>query len=190
LNFSRTGTTDFTGIALNTLIRDTVTLIDHQLKTAGIHVNLELDPGLGLIHGNQGKLQQVMLNLLLNAKDAMFQTLDARMRIETENVGDRVIVRIQDSGSGIKQEHLHRIYDPFFTTKTKPPEGGHKGTGLGLAVSYGIVQEHGGKIQVESEMGVGTTFLLDLPAMSERPGMYPGNGAAGARHGERVKIHA
>ncbi len=190
LNFSRTGTTDFTGIALNTLIRDTVTLIDHQLKTAGIHVNLELDPGLGLIHGNQGKLQQVMLNLLLNAKDAMFQTLDARMRIETENVGDRVIVRIQDSGSGIKQEHLHRIYDPFFTTKTKPQEGGHKGTGLGLAVSYGIVQEHGGKIQVESEMGVGTTFLLDLPAMSERPGMYPGNGAAGARHGERVKIHA
>ncbi len=190
LNFSRTGTTDFSGIDLNTLIRDTVTLIDHQLKTARIHVNLELDPELSLIHGNQGKLQQVMLNLLLNAKDAMFHMLDARMRIATENAGDRVLVRIQDSGSGIKQEHLHRIYDPFFTTKTKPQAGGHKGTGLGLAVSYGIVQEHGGKIHVESEMGVGTTFLLDLPAMNERSGVYPGNRADSTRHGERAKIHA
>jgi len=190
LNFSRTGSTDFAGTDLNALLRDTVTLIDHQLKTAGIHVNLELDPKLALIHGNQGKLQQVLLNLLLNAKDSMFHILDARMRISTENVKDLVVVRIQDSGSGIKQEHLHRIYDPFFTTKTKPREGGHKGTGLGLAVSYGIVQEHGGKIYVESEMGVGTTFLLEFPAMSERPGAYPGTRANGARLGERAKIHA
>lgn len=190
LNFSRTGSTDFTGMDLNALIRETVMLVDHQLKTAGIHVNLELEPTLSLIHGNQGKLQQVMLNLLLNARDAMFHTLDARMRIATENVRDRVVVRIQDSGSGIKQEHLHRIYDPFFTTKTKPQEGAHKGTGLGLAVSYGIVQEHGGKIYVESEMGIGTTFLLDFPAMTERSGTYPGTRPESARHAERAKIHA
>ena len=190
LNFSRTGSTDFVGTDLNALLRDTVTLIDHQLKTAGIHVNLELEPKLALIHGNQGKLQQVLLNLLLNAKDAMFQMLDARMRISTENGNGRVIVRIQDSGSGIKQEHLHRIYDPFFTTKTKPQGGSHKGTGLGLAVSYGIVQEHGGKIFVESEMDVGTTFLLDFPAMTERPGVFPGTRAETVRHGERAKLHA
>ncbi len=190
LNFSRTGSTDFSGMDLNAMIRETVTLIDHQLKTAGIHVNLELEPTLAQVHGNQGKLQQVMLNLLLNARDAMFHTLDANMRIATENVGDRVVVRIQDSGSGIKQEHLHRIYDPFFTTKTKPQEGAHKGTGLGLAVSYGIVQEHGGKIYVESEMGIGTTFLLDFPAMNGRPGLYPGTRADSTRHGERAKIHA
>ncbi len=190
LNFSRTGSTDFAGIDLNGLIRDTVTLIDHQLKTAGIHVNLELDPNLAMIHGNQGKLQQVLLNLLLNAKDSMFHILDARMRISTETVKERVVVQIQDSGSGIKQEHLHRIYDPFFTTKTKPQEGGHKGTGLGLAVSYGIVQEHGGKIFVESEMGIGTTFLLDFPAISDRPGVHPGKRADSTRQGERAKIHA
>ena len=190
LNFSRTGSTDFTGVDLNTLLRDTVTLIDHQLKTAEIHVNLELEPRLALIHGNQGKLQQVLLNLLLNAKDAMFHTLDASMRISTENLGDRVVVRIQDSGNGIRQEHLHRIYDPFFTTKTKPQEGGHKGTGLGLAVSYGIVQEHGGKIHVESEMGVGTTFLLDFPAMSGRPGSYPSARVTTTRQGEGAKVHA
>jgi len=188
LNFSRTGSTDFAGTDLNALIRDTVTLIDHQLKTSGIHINLDLEPQLALIHGNQGKLQQVMLNLLLNAKDAMFQTLDPRMRITTENVGQRVVVRIQDSGSGIKQEHLHRIYDPFFTTKTKPQEGGHKGTGLGLAVSYGIVQEHGGKIFVESEMGTGTTFLLDFPAANERSAVYPQGKST--RHGERARLHA
>ncbi len=188
LNFSRTGSTDFAGLDLNALIRDTVNLIDHQLKTAGIHVNLELEPKLAAIHGNQGKLQQVMLNLLLNAKDAMFQTLDARMRISTENLGDRVLVRIQDSGSGISQEHLHRIYDPFFTTKTKPQAGGHKGTGLGLAVSYGIVQEHGGKIVVESELGVGTTFLLDFPAADERTGVYLRSEST--RNGERARMHA
>ena len=190
LNFSRTGSTDFAGMDLNSMIRETVTLIDHQLKTAGIHVNLELEPSLAQIHGNQGKLQQVMLNLLLNARDAMLHTLDASMRIATENVGDRVTVRIQDSGSGIKQEHLHRIYDPFFTTKTKPQPGAHKGTGLGLAVSYGIVQEHGGKIHVESEMGIGTTFLLDFPAMNGRPVVYPGLRADSTRQGERAKIHA
>lgn len=190
LNFSRTGSTDFTGIDLNTLLRDTVTLVDHQLKTAGIHVNLELEPKLACIHGNQGKLQQVLLNLVMNAKDAMFHTLDARMRISTENAEGRVIVRIQDSGSGIKQEHLHRIYDPFFTTKTTPQKGGHKGTGLGLAVSYGIVQEHGGKILVESEMDIGTTFLLDFPAMLGRPGILPGTRADGVRQGERTKLHA
>ncbi len=190
LNFSRTGTTDFSGIDLNVLLRDTVTLVDHQLKTAGIHVNLELEPHLALVHGNQGKLQQVLLNLVLNAKDAMFHTLDATMRLATENLDGRVIVRIQDSGSGIKQEHLHRIYDPFFTTKTKPQGGSHNGTGLGLAVSYGIVQEHGGKIFVESEMDVGTTFLLDFPALTEKPGVFSGTRADSTRHGERTKLHA
>ncbi len=190
LNFSRTGSTDFGAIDLNALIRDTVMLIDHQLKTSNIHVVLELDPDLASIHGNQGKLQQVLLNLLLNAKDAMFQMLDARLRISTQNAAGRVVVRIQDSGSGIKQEHLHRIYDPFFTTKTVPQAGSHKGTGLGLAVSYGIVQEHGGKIIVESEMGIGTTFLLDFPAMTDQPGAYAIPRGEGIRKSERASIHA
>ena len=169
LNFSRTAGTEFGSIDLNTVLRETLTLIDHQLRTAQVVVKLDLEPHLASIHGNQGKLQQVLLNLLLNAKDAMFRKPDALLTVTTRNRPGEVVVRIQDSGDGIKQEHLHRIYDPFFTTKTKPAEGGHKGTGLGLAVSYGIMQEHGGKIHVETGENQGTTFVLELPASRAIP---------------------
>jgi two-component system, NtrC family, sensor kinase len=169
LNFSRTSGAEFASLNLNELLRDTVTLLEHQFKTAQIRVETNFDPHLARIHGNQGKLQQVILNLMLNAKDAMFGTTNATLKIATFNGAGRVMVRIQDSGNGIEKEHLHRIYDPFFTTKTKPQEGEHKGTGLGLAVSYGIMQEHAGKIHVESEIGVGTAFQLEFPSSGTRP---------------------
>jgi len=166
LNFSRTGAAEFGRLHLNDIVHDTLILIDHQMKTAQILLQVDLDPLLAPIYGNQGKLQQVFLNLLLNAKDAMFRAPNAKMKVATYNVGNEVFVRIEDCGSGIKTELLHRIYDPFFTTKTKPQEGGHKGTGLGLAVTYGIMQEHAGKIHVESTEGKGTTFLLEFPALT------------------------
>jgi two-component system NtrC family sensor kinase len=168
LNFSRTSGTEFTSVDLNELLRDTVTLLEHQFKTSQIRVETNLEPHLSRIHGNQGKLQQVILNLMLNAKDAMFGTPNATLKIATFNGAGRVLMRIQDSGGGIEREHLHRIYDPFFTTKTKPQLGEHKGTGLGLAVTYGIMQEHAGKIHVESELGVGTAFQLEFPAAGAR----------------------
>jgi signal transduction histidine kinase len=84
------------------------------------------------------------------------------LRIATSN-GDGVSVTVSDTGSGISQEYIHRIYDPFFTTKTAPRESQGKGTGLGLSVTYGIIQEHAGKIRVESQPGTGTTFYLDFP---------------------------
>jgi two-component system, NtrC family, sensor kinase len=185
LNFSRTSGTEFTNVDLNELLRDTVALMDHQFKTAQIHVETNFDPQLPRIHGNRGKLQQVILNLMLNAKDAMFGTPNASLRIATFTGAGRVFVRIQDSGAGIEREHLHRIYDPFFTTKTKPQEGAHKGTGLGLAVSYGIMQEHAGKIHVESELGVGTAFQLEFPASGGRTAI-----ATDAQEFERKTIHA
>jgi len=114
-----------------------------------------------------------VLNLLLNAKDAMFGIENPTLKITTCEIAGRVIVKVTDSGKGIERGHLHRIYDPFFTTKTKPQEGEHKGTGLGLAVSYGIMQEHAGKIHVESEPGVGTTFQLEFPASGVRPVVQP-----------------
>ena len=163
LNFSRTGGTEFASVDLNRLLHDTLTLLDHQFKTNQILVETELDCDLPHIQGSEGKLQQVVLNLLLNARDAMHGSPDARIRIVTEQKAGRVSVVVQDFGAGIEPEHLHRIFDPFFTTKTKPRAGGHKGTGLGLAVSYGIMQEHGGKLHVESEVGVGTTFRLEFP---------------------------
>ncbi|HEU5340268.1 ATP-binding protein [Edaphobacter sp.] len=189
LNFSRTSGAEFASVDLNELLHDTVTLLDHQFKTAQVRVETNLDPQLAHIHGNRGKLQQVILNLMLNAKDAMFGMSNATLRIATFNGPGRVFVRIQDSGAGIEREHLHRIYDPFFTTKTKPQEGEHKGTGLGLAVSYGIMQEHAGKIHVESEVGFGTAFQLEFPASA---GRTPATEAPAVRtqDAERKTIHA
>jgi PAS domain S-box-containing protein len=163
LNFSRTRGSEFSSIDINRLLQDTLTLVDHQFKTARIRVETELDHDLPRIQGNEGKLQQVVLNLVLNARDALHGCDEGRIRIATQHRVGSVTVVVQDFGNGIEPEHLHRIFDPFFTTKSKPGNGQHKGTGLGLAVSYGIMQEHGGKMQVESEVGLGTTFRLEFP---------------------------
>jgi PAS domain S-box-containing protein len=160
LNFSRTSTTEFRSTDLNQVIRETLSLLEHQFKTAQIDVELDLTDQLPAIHGNPGKLQQVFLNLMLNAKDAM--PGGGRLRVATA-VDGHVEAIIADSGTGIAPEHLKRIYDPFFTTKTTPKPGDRRGTGLGLSVSYGIIQEHAGKIHVESAIGAGTTFHLEFP---------------------------
>jgi PAS domain S-box-containing protein len=162
LNFSRTSTTEFRDTDLNQVIRDTLSLLEHQFRTAQILVDLDLNEGLPPIHGNSGKLQQVFLNLLLNAKEAM--PGGGRLRVTTL-VNGHVEAVVHDSGSGIAPEHLKRIYDPFFTTKTMPKPGDRRGTGLGLSVSYGIIQEHAGKIHVESAIGQGTTFHLEFPLL-------------------------
>jgi PAS domain S-box-containing protein len=161
LNFSRTSATEFSEVDLNKIISETLTLLDHQLKTSHIKVDAQLYAGLPAIHGNAGKLQQVFLNLFLNAKDAMAAN-GGTLSIATSN-GDAVQVTIGDSGSGIAPEHINKIYDPFFTTKTSPREGQSRGTGLGLSVTYGIIQEHAGKIRVDSQPGQGTRFLLEFP---------------------------
>src|ERR1700690_3306334 len=160
LNFSRTTGTELTEISLNKVIADTLALLEHQFKVAHIQVQSALHDKLPLIQGNAGRLQQVFLNLFLNAKDAMAG--GGVLNVATLN-GEFVSVRVSDTGSGIAQEHIHPIYAPFFTTKTAPAPGQNRGTGLGLSVSYGIIQEHGGNIRVESRPGEGTTFTLDFP---------------------------
>ena len=160
LNFSRTSGTEFANVDINKVITDTLALLEHQFKTAKIHVQSDLTAGISPIQGNPGRLQQVFLNLFLNAKDAM--PGGGKLNVATTN-GDMVSVRVSDTGSGIAPEHIQRIYDPFFTTKTAPKEGQNRGTGLGLSVTYGIIQEHAGKIRVESDPGAGTTFALDFP---------------------------
>ncbi|HVN17230.1 MAG TPA: ATP-binding protein [Dongiaceae bacterium] len=160
LNFSRTSGTEFANVDINKVITDTLALLEHQFKVAKIQVHSELTPNISPIEGNAGRLQQVFLNLFLNAKDAMAG--GGKLTVATTN-GDMVSVRVSDTGSGIAPEHIQRIYDPFFTTKTTPKEGQNRGTGLGLSVTYGIIQEHSGKIRVESSHGAGTTFALDFP---------------------------
>ena len=160
LNFSRTSGSEIGDVDVNKVISDTLALLEHQFKVAKVEVENALAPALPAIQGNAGRLQQVFLNLFLNAKDAM--PGGGRLRVATLN-GESVSVCVTDSGSGIAPEHIQRIYDPFFTTKTSPREGQARGTGLGLSVTYGIIQEHAGKIRVESHPGVGTTFTLDFP---------------------------
>jgi PAS domain S-box-containing protein len=160
LNFSRTSGSEISDVDVNKVIADTLALLEHQLKVAKIEVQNALAPALPPIQGNTGRLQQVFLNLFLNAKDAM--PGGGTLRVATLN-GESVSVSVSDTGTGIAPEHIQRIYDPFFTTKTSPREGQPRGTGLGLSVTYGIIQEHAGKIRVESQPGAGTTFILDFP---------------------------
>ncbi len=164
LNFSRVSATEFVTVDLNKVIRETVTLVDHQLSSSQVKVEFSLDPAAINIKGSPGKLHQVLLNLVMNARDAM--SSGGTLAISTTRHDGRVRVAIADTGSGIPDHVLPRIFDPFFTTKNDPSftvEGGRKGTGLGLSVSYGIVREHGGEIEVESSVGQGSRFLLTFP---------------------------
>ncbi|MGA7335473.1 MAG: ATP-binding protein, partial [Candidatus Sulfotelmatobacter sp.] len=160
LNFSRTSGSEIGDVDVNKVIADTLALLEHQFKVARVEVHNTPEPKLPAIQGNAGRLQQVFLNLFLNAKDAM--PGGGKLRVATLN-GESVSVCVSDTGTGIAPEHIQRIYDPFFTTKTAPREGQPRGTGLGLSVTYGIIQEHAGKIRVESHPGQGTTFTLDFP---------------------------
>jgi hypothetical protein len=122
----------------------------------------DYDGALPAAYGNGGKLQQVFTNLILNARDAIPDGGRITLSTATED-NDSIIIHVADDGIGIAPENVARIYDPFFTTK-----GVGRGTGLGLAVSYGIVQEHSGHIAVNSAPGRGTTFRITLPTMQAR----------------------
>ncbi len=161
LSFSRTNPAEFVELDIYRIITETLSLLEHQLKSAGIRVEKDFAAPAPLAFGNAGKLQQVFLNLFLNARDAMPK--GGTLRIRTDGADSRLRIWIEDTGVGISGDNIKKIYDPFFTTK----EVG-KGTGMGLAVSYGIVQEHGGSIGVESVQGQGTTFRLELP-LSRKP---------------------
>jgi signal transduction histidine kinase len=156
LNFSRTSPAEFGDVDINRIIDETVSLVRHQLDKARVEVKLDLQRDVPAVKGNAGKLQQVFLNLVLNARDAMGG--GGRLTLRTWSDGAYARVDVSDTGQGISSDHLPRIYDPFFTTKVA-----RKGTGLGLSVTYGIVQEHGGSIEVQSEPGTGTLFHLEFP---------------------------
>ncbi|MGE5646684.1 MAG: ATP-binding protein [Acidobacteriota bacterium] len=156
LNFSRTSPAAFDDVNLNRVIQESLVLIEHQMQKAGIRVELDLEDGLPEVKGNAGKLQQVFLNLFLNARDAM--GADGTLTVRTRRQGEAIAIDVLDTGQGIDPGNLNRIFDPFFTTKVA-----RKGTGLGLSVSYGIVREHGGIIEVDSQPGEGTRFHLEFP---------------------------
>ncbi|MEO6051594.1 MAG: ATP-binding protein [Pyrinomonadaceae bacterium] len=158
LNFSRTGNAEeFGEIAISKLLNDTLQLLEPQLRKSNIEIVKDYAEETLLISASSGKLQQVFTNLILNARDALFNGGTITLRTYAAD-DDGVAVEVTDTGEGIPAENLKKVFDPFFTTK-----GVGNGTGLGLAVSYGIIQEHAGTIEVQSVEGEGTTFRLVFP---------------------------
>jgi PAS domain S-box-containing protein len=156
LNLARPAQVDSGPIDVHAVINDVLSLLEHQMRNGRIQVRKELSAPSPIVQGIEYKLQQVFLNLFLNARDAMPR--GGWLTIATSAGDGSAVVEVSDTGSGIPSDHLSRIYDPFFTTK----ELG-KGTGLGLSITYGIVQEHAGTITCESVVGQGTRFVLTLP---------------------------
>jgi len=148
---------------LNDVLERTIMLAEHQLTVGNVQVTKELDPDLPTIQANPGQLQQVFMNLIINAHHAMPE--GGKLAVRTGTVpGGRVFVEIEDTGTGISPEDVGRIFDPFYTTKE---EG--KGTGLGLSISRNIIESHGGMIGVQSTVGVGTIFRVVLPEAPPTP---------------------
>ena len=158
LAFSRRGKPQRAPADLNKIVRTTLSLAQHKMKLSNVAVEVHLCEDLPAAPCDPSQIQQVVLNLLLNAAEATQTKTERRVTITTEADKEDVRLIVADNGEGIPPENLTKIFDPFFTTKS---DG--KGVGLGLAVSYGIVQAHGGEIEVKSVVGEGTTFTVSLP---------------------------
>lgn len=157
LSFARKTDSRVQAVQLNDLITEMVDLSSQKSRYANVDVHTHLDPYLPDTLASITEMQQVLLNLINNALDVM-EKKGGRLNIVTESRGNEIVITIEDTGPGIPASNLARLFDPFFTTK---PVG--RGTGLGLSICYGIINKMGGKIEVESTVGVGTTFRIILP---------------------------
>jgi two-component system NtrC family sensor kinase len=157
LDFTRKDHPVFTPVSVSDLLEASLKLVGNELALARIEADLDVAPDLPRVTGNPRNLEQVFLNLFLNAMEAMPN--GGTLKVTATRADGFVRVAVQDTGSGIAPDHLDKIFEPFFTTK----EAG-EGTGLGLSVSYSIVEKHGGRLEVESQLGGGTTFTVTLPA--------------------------
>jgi PAS domain S-box-containing protein len=159
LSFARQSPGERAPVDVNRVVEETLLLVEKQMSKEGIRVSTRLDPALLPLRGDANALQQVVLNLLTNAREAMMD--GGEIRIETGVAPGRpgsIRLVVADTGPGMPPDVLPKIFDPFYTTKAE-------GTGLGLSVSYGIVREHQGTVDVQSEPGKGTTFILTFPAL-------------------------
>jgi two-component system NtrC family sensor kinase len=163
LDFSRTRAGEHLPVQVGEVLSSAARLMTHQRRGDNIEIRIDVAQGLSPVSGDEGQLQQAVIALATNAIDAMPE--GGRLTLRGYGAGDNVLVEISDTGVGIPPENLVKIFDPFFTTK----EIG-RGTGLGLAVCYGIVTEHGGRLDVQSAVGTGTTFTISLPAVNPHNG--------------------
>jgi len=161
LSFARKTDPTVRKVQLNEMIEDVVGLSEQRARYSNVKMNMHLEPDLPMVKASPSEIQQVLLNLINNALDAI-DTKGGNIEITSRINGDFVVVDVADDGPGIAKANLQRIFDPFFTTK---PVG--KGTGLGLSICYGIVKKMGGEISVNSAVGVGTTFHVHMPVPRE-----------------------
>jgi signal transduction histidine kinase len=157
MQFSRQEKGEFTDVAINKVVEKSVGIVDHQLGLNNVHVNMELAPDIPEIIGNPNQLQQVLMNLAINAQQAMGPD-GGNVDIATYCDDDNVYISVSDTGPGISEEVAEKIFEPFYTTKAAG-----KGTGLGLSVTYGIIRDHKGDIRVEKTDGGGARFVIELP---------------------------
>ena len=157
-NLTRTRSFELTSVDINASLQRAISLVSPQLEPLGTRVLLELDSALPQIQASLEHLEDVWLNLLVNAKDAIGSRGDGKIWVSTTHLEDEnmVEIRIEDNGAGIPQKHLHRIFDPFFTTK-------ETGVGMGLSISFDAIARHGGTLSVESKLGRGTAFVARIP---------------------------
>jgi signal transduction histidine kinase len=156
--FGRTAPLECKLVNVNDAIRNALAMISEQLKLRHVQVRMYLPLDPVLIQGNQAQLEQVFLNLFINAGDAMEDAVERILTVATDLSSSTVVIIVRDTGCGIPDHALERIFDPFFTTK---PVG--QGTGLGLSISYRIIKDHEGDIRVHQEPGGGTSFIISLP---------------------------
>jgi len=170
-DFSRQSDVRRQRININDPIRDVFKVLGHQMRVHQVELQLELDPDIPLILADHNRLEQVFINLVTNALDAMdeknsrpeYAESEKRMKIQSCSEGGRVTVIVSDTGIGMSEALQHKIFEPFFTTKQVG-----KGTGLGVSISYGIVKDYAGTIDINSKVGKGTTFKLQFPALKEQ----------------------
>ena len=156
LDFSRLRAGQRVPVDMNEVIKCTARLVTHQQRGDNIRIEIEAEDDLPMVLGDVGQLQQAVIALATNAIDAMPD--GGTLSLRATHVGSRVLVEVKDTGIGISPENMTKIFDPFFTTKDVG-----QGTGLGLAVCYGILSDHGGRLDVRSSVAVGTTFIITLP---------------------------
>jgi len=161
LDFSRADSSAVQDLDIEKLLEETFLISRNQLTVNRINLTLDISPGLPMVRGNRQSLQQVLINLVTNAVQAMPDGGDLAVEAALDKDG-RICITVRDTGEGIPEEHLSRIFDPFFTTKKVG-----QGTGLGLSVSYGIISKLGGRISVDSQLGKGSVFTVLLPATDE-----------------------
>ena len=160
LDFSRMEKARFSPLDPEAVVRTSVALVKNQMHVSGLSLAVTVPAGLPRVAGDLRHLQQVFMNLMINAAQAT--PPGGRVELGGEDAGEFVRLTVRDTGKGIDPEHLPHIFEPFFTTKAVG-----KGTGLGLAVSYSIVKRHGGRIEVESAPGRGTVFSVLLPKVPD-----------------------